>query len=94
MCRGKFAPFFQEPCYSVSNKCKSFGDIKLPKEKITAPEERIIANVLAKSGYFGGNPETIMNAQGDLVIDAFHYEMFTRDYENTLNELNRPQVKK
>jgi len=49
----------------------------------------IIANTLAKSGYFGGNPETVLNAPVDIVLNAFQYEIFSRDYENAIIELNK-----
>ena len=51
--------------------------------------------MLAKSGYFGGNPETVLNASGDIVIDTFYYEMFSRDLEQATMELNKPkEIKK
>ena len=53
----------------------------------------IIANTLAKSGYFGGNPETALNAPVDIVLNAFQFEMFSREYEKAEIELNK-EVKK
>ena len=49
----------------------------------------LIANTLAKSGYFGGNPVTVLNAPVDIVLNAFQYEMFSREYENAVFELNK-----
>ena len=48
-----------------------------------------IANILAKEGYFGGNPQTILNTDGGIVLDNFHYEMFFREYDNALYYLNK-----
>lgn len=48
-----------------------------------------IANILAKEGYFGGNPQTILNTDGGIVLDTFHYEMFCREYEATSILLNK-----
>ena len=45
-----------------------------------------VANVLAKAGYFGGNPQTILETDGGIVLDTFNYEMFCRQYD-TVNIL-------
>lgn len=47
-----------------------------------------IALTLAKTGWFGGNPQNVYEAPVDVVFEAYHYEIFTRDYENTYTELN------
>lgn len=44
---------------------------------------------LAKEGYFNGNPNIILNSPADLVLQTYHYEMFTRQYEETFVELNK-----
>lgn len=44
---------------------------------------------LAKAGYFSGNPLTIYKTPVDIVMDTYHYEVFTREYESTLFELNK-----
>lgn len=43
---------------------------------------------LAKSGWFNGNPEIIMNTPVDVVMQAYNYEFFTQKYEETYIELN------
>lgn len=45
--------------------------------------------MLAKSGYFNSNPETIYSTRVDYVMNCYHYEIFTREYENTMIELNK-----
>ena len=94
MRRGQLAPFFQKPCYSIQGEYGKSGKIKTPRYTITASEERLIANILAKSGYFGGNPEEVLKANGDIVIDTFYYEMFARDLEQATTELNKPKEMK
>lgn len=44
---------------------------------------------LAKSGYYGGNPENVFMASCDIVMKTYHYEMYTRQYEATYIELNK-----
>lgn len=44
---------------------------------------------LIKSGYYNCNPETVLNSPVDLVMHTYNYELFTRDYEETINEMNR-----
>lgn len=36
---------------------------------------------LAKAGYYGGNPEAILNAPVDVVMHLIHYEQFEIDIE-------------
>ncbi len=36
---------------------------------------------LAKSGYYGGNPQAILRAPVDIVMNIINYEAFERDYE-------------
>lgn len=45
--------------------------------------------MLAKAGWFNGNPSAIDNTPVDEVINAYHYEIFCREYEMTEFELNR-----
>lgn len=51
--------------------------------------DNFIAFTLAKSGYYSGNPEIVLNSPVDNVMGAYHYEMFTREYETTFAELNK-----
>lgn len=44
---------------------------------------------LAKAGYFNGNPNDVFKAPVDTVFNTYHYEMFTREYEDTFHELNK-----
>ena len=49
--------------------------------------------MLAKAGYFSGNPEVIYNSPVDLVFKTYQYEMFMRDFENTYHEINKKKGK-
>ena len=49
----------------------------------------MIALRLAKSGYWGGDPERVLSARVDLVIDAMYYERMTAEYEAAEYELNK-----
>lgn len=49
-----------------------------------------MALVLAKAGYWGGDPGRILAAPVDEVLAAYQYEMFTKDLESTIMELNKP----
>ncbi len=44
---------------------------------------------LAKSGYFGGDPERVSKSSSEWIIKTYDYEMFLRDYENQTYLLNR-----
>lgn len=49
-----------------------------------------IALYLARANYYGGNPETVLNSNGTLVIQAYQFEVFCRDYESaTIEERNK-----
>lgn len=88
MRRGQFAPFFQEPCFRVQNPIAD-NKTRRPKISITASFEDSLVFMLAKSGYFNSNPETIYSTRVDYVMKCYHYEIFTREYENTMIELNK-----
>jgi hypothetical protein len=49
----------------------------------------VIAVTLAKAGFFNGNPQSVCDAPVDIVMDTYHYEIFTREYEITHYELNK-----
>ena len=89
MLRGKFAPFFQEPVFSVQNPVRGDNSGRRPAIRITADEETKISLILAKSGFYGGDPDKVLDAPIDKVLQAYQYEMFLREYETTARELNK-----
>lgn len=44
---------------------------------------------LASAGLYGGDPEAVLRARGDLVIAAVQFQVFKSDYEDVYLELNR-----
>ena len=94
MCRGKFAPFFQEPCFRVETKISSTEQRRKPRVKITAPEDITISLSLAKSGFFNGNPETVLNTPVSLVLHTYYYEAYAQDYQDCYIELNKKEENK
>ena len=60
-----------------------------PSVKCTLSADEQIIYFLAKANWYGGDPEKVNNAPVDKVINAFHYENFARDYENTFIEINK-----
>lgn len=67
------------------------GETRKPKITVTGDLETIIANVLAKEGWYGGNPLTVFASPVDIVLHSYHYEIFTREYQSSYNELNKVQ---
>lgn len=51
-----------------------------------------IALQLAKSGWWGGDPERILKARVDLVIGACQYVEFVNVFERTVVEINREKL--
>lgn len=52
-----------------------------------------MALFIAKAGYYNGNIDEIMNSRVDYIINTFHYELFTKEYDTTLTELNKKDIK-
>jgi hypothetical protein len=44
---------------------------------------------LAKCGYYSSNPELILKARVDIIIDLLVYENFLDDFQNAYIELNK-----
>jgi hypothetical protein len=51
---------------------------------------RAIALRIAKEGLWGGDPERVLKAPADLVMDAAHYLQFLADYDAAYLEINKP----
>lgn len=47
------------------------------------------ALMIAKAGYYGGDPEKVLSARVDLVCAVLGYEKFRGDYEIADCELNK-----
>ncbi len=47
---------------------------------------------LASAGWFGGDPEKVLQAPVDIVLAAAQYQIFKADYEEVYMELNREKA--
>ena len=47
-----------------------------------------VANTLARAGYFSGNPQTVLDTDGGIVLDTYNYEMYCRQYDFVQQVLN------
>lgn len=52
----------------------------------------VIALRLAKAGYWGGDPEKVLEARVDMVMAAAGHETFLADYERAFIRLNRERA--
>lgn len=64
-----------------------------PSIKCNLSSNEQIVYMLAKAGWWNSSPSAIFNAPIDEVINAYHYEIFTREYEQTYFELNKETQK-
>ena len=44
---------------------------------------------VARAGYYGGNPQAVLEARCDIVCSLIEYIHFTREYEAVEYELNK-----
>ena len=89
MYRGKLKTFYQEPSFSIENPVTT----KSIRPKVISKlgwADRIVF-MLAKAGWYNGNPSAIYSAPFDEVMNAFYYEQMIRQYEEKSIELNREQ---
>lgn len=49
----------------------------------------MIALRLAKAGYYGGDPEKVLQGRVDHILDAIEFERFTADFEDAYIEMNK-----
>ena len=59
---------------------------ELPKFTSNCEVEEYIILMLAKAGWYGSNPSTILSAPTDWVMKCFHFENFTNDFKNEIME--------
>lgn len=58
---------------------------------IIESEARFMAMRLAKAGYYGGNPEQILKAPVDVVLDMLDYEKFESDLNQAYKDLREQE---
>ena len=74
-------------------ECPQHYERRQPRVKIDADICDTIVNTLAIKGLFGGNPETIYNTTIDIVMNAYNYNVFINEYQETEMMLNSPEEK-
>lgn len=75
MFTGKPSPFFQGAKFRVHKQGVAH---KSPKIEID-DEAIFLALKLAKAGYMGGDPQKVLSADTNIVIDMIHFEGFEND---------------
>lgn len=51
--------------------------------------EEYMVLMLAKAGWYGGNPSAILSTPIDWVIKSYHFENFINKYQNAEIEMSR-----
>ena len=80
--------FFQAAGFKVVKPVVDDGKLKRPKVDIK-DEALFCALKLAKIGYYGGNPDSIMIAPYTTVLNMLAYEKFEFDYMEKAIEINK-----
>ena len=66
------------------------GDnFKYPKIDVTAPLEVELALRVAQEGFYGGNPENVLQGRADMVLQTLSYIMFQKRLEIIVYEINK-----
>ena len=87
LCGGKFAPFSDGACFYVESPLKE--PYKYPVVRTTVSQDEYIVFMLAKAGWYDGNPSAIYATPVDRVMKSYHYEIMSREYESTFQQLNK-----
>jgi hypothetical protein len=86
MRKGQPAPFLEASPFIVRNLIE--GDaVRQPKIEIRK-KELYHAFKLAEKGFYGGDPEKILSAPVNIVLDLIRYEGFTHDVQRFYKGLN------
>lgn len=83
----EYAPFFERPFAYVVGRIKRTDDFVSPRIKIE-DEALYIAIGIAKKGFYGGDPEKVLNAPVSMIQSIERFEAFENDYVDTFKELN------
>jgi hypothetical protein len=83
---GKPNPFFARLGFRVTTGA-GVEPYKFPTTEIDNPT-LFYAVKLAKAGYYGGNPENVLNAPVDMVLSILGYENFEADYQRAFKHIN------
>ena len=79
----------EKPCFYVENPLKE--SYKYPIIRATVSTDEYIIFMLAKNGWCQSNPTLILSTPADIVMKAYYFEIMTKDYESTFQQLNKAQ---
>ena len=48
-----------------------------------------MATRIAKAGFFGGDPQKVLSARADVVLNILQFELFESDYQREFTRLTR-----
>lgn len=89
MHKGQYRPFLSRPDFSVQRIHGTGRDDK-PRPKIEIHDQCFFwAAKLAKAGYYGGDPEQILNAPVSIIIKLLNFQVFENEYESAYYDLNK-----
>lgn len=63
--------------------------INQPTVKYNVAKEDVIIYIICKAGWYNGNPTTAYNSPIDDVMKAYQFEIMSRQYKDTVHELNK-----
>jgi hypothetical protein len=66
------------------------GDERRPEVRQTIDDDRLVALVLAKAGFYGGSIERVLAAPVDSVLEVKHFLKYIDEYAETYEQLNTP----
>lgn len=62
-----------------------------PVVKFNVSKDEFNIYLLAKAGWYNGNPSEIYAAPIDEVMKSYHFEIMARQYKNTSYEMSKKQ---
>jgi hypothetical protein len=80
--KGEFAPFFQGSAFTVKSVYGHFNEGNQERPEIDIDNVPMFYAIkLAKAGFYGGNPQAVLRAPVNIVMNIINYEAFEGDYE-------------
>lgn len=88
MRKGERLPFSKEADFKLLESKQEEPELRQPNVEIR-DYALFTAMKIAKLGYYGGNPEAVMNAPADIVVSILNYESFDIDVQGYYTEERR-----
>ena len=76
---GKFAPFFEKPCFRVENYCPETRE--QPSIACSIGTDEQIVYALAGNRWFNSDPAKILETPSDIIMKSYHYMVFVNQYK-------------